>query len=154
MREVRKERTGWRCEAISTRHRDWGYNCPGVDLDFLVCEYNYGKPVALVEYKNRRYDPANTSDKTYNALRELADGYQGGALPLLIAVYDPADWWFVVHPLNARARAHYAHVAGQPITEQRFVRSLYLLRFKVIKAEDEAAIARLNARLPAETGAA
>ncbi len=35
---VRQERTGWRDEKISQRHREWGYNCPAVDLDFEVVD--------------------------------------------------------------------------------------------------------------------
>lgn len=31
-----QERTGWRDEEISARHRIWGVNCPAVDLDFLM----------------------------------------------------------------------------------------------------------------------
>jgi len=31
---------------LSDRHRQWGDDCPMVDLDFLMCEYNHGVPVA------------------------------------------------------------------------------------------------------------
>ena len=48
--EVRQERTGWRDEALSKRHRDWGWDCPAIDIDFLMIEYDKGKSVALVEY--------------------------------------------------------------------------------------------------------
>lgn len=150
---VRQERSGWRDEAISHRHREWGYNCPCVDLDFVVAEYNYGKPVAIVEYKNRHYNQANTSDPTYQALIDLANGYEGGALPFFIAVYDSEDWWFVVHPLNEAARKHYAHCVGEALNEQRFVKSLYLLRKAKLDEKDKEAIARLNTREP-DSGAA
>jgi len=49
-----------------------------------------------------------------------------------------------VTPLNDRARQHYSHCNGETLTEQRFVRSLHLLRKAVLTAEDEAAIAALN----------
>ncbi|MBC7282615.1 hypothetical protein [Hoeflea sp.] len=146
---VRKERTGWRCQAISERHREWGYNCPAVDLDFVVAEYNHGKPVALIEYKDRRYDSANTSNATYQALTSLADGYSAGPIPFFIAVYDPDEWWFVIHPMNDPARKHYAHCVGVPISEQRFVRSIYLLRSSVLAQRDNDAISRLNTIEPA-----
>lgn len=147
MQSVRAERTGWRCEAISRRHREWGYNCPAVDLDFVVAEYNHGKPVALVEYKDRRAGKPDISHPTYRALVALADGYVGGGIPCLVAIYCPDDWWFQVYPLNDAARSHYAHVGdGEILTEQRFVRSLYLLRQGVLTAEDEAAISRLNTK--------
>jgi len=50
MREVRPERTGWRDLELSKRHRQWGWDCPGIDLDFLFLEYDRGKAVAIVEY--------------------------------------------------------------------------------------------------------
>lgn len=141
---VRAERSSWRCQAISERHRHWGYNCPAVDLDFVVAEYNHGKPVALVEYKEKNWNPANTSNATYNALKALADGYVDGPIPFLIAVYDADEWWFVPYPMNEAACRHYRHCNGVAISEQRFVRSLYLLRSKVLSAEDEKAIASLS----------
>lgn len=145
---VRQERTGWRCQDISERHRKWGYNCPAVDLDFVVAEYNHGKPVALIEYKNRRFDAANTAQQTYSALKALADGYVDGPIPFLIAIYDSDDWWFRVQPINYRAREYYRHCLGEAISEQRFVRSLYLMRKKVLDERDEAAINALNTILP------
>ena len=48
---VKKERNGWRDEAISLRHRLWGWDCPCVDIDFLLIEFDKSLPVALVEYK-------------------------------------------------------------------------------------------------------
>lgn len=141
---VRQERSGWRCEEISQRHRQWGYNCPAVDLDFVVAEYNHGKPVALVEYKDKRAMPPNLDHATYHALTALADGYVGGPIPFFVATYCSDDWWFLVKPVNAAATKYYAHVADKRISEQRFVRSLYLLRTKVLSIQDEAAIARLN----------
>ena len=149
MQSVRQERTGWRCEAISRRHREWGYNCPAVDLDFVVAEYNYGKPVALIEYKEQRAAPPDTQHPTYQALIALADGYGGGAIPCLIAVYCTEQWSFKVFPLNDAARRHYACLrVDEILSEQRFVRSLYLLRKAVLSKEDELAIARLNTVVP------
>lgn len=145
---VRQERTGWRCEKISARHREWGYNCPAVDLDFVVAEYNYGKPVALVEYKEQSARDPKLTHPTYKALTALADGYVDGPLPFMVAYYNTEYWWFRVVPVNERARKYYAKVAGQYIPEQRFVRSLYRLRKEVLSAQDEAAIARLNNLVP------
>src|SRR5262245_54940974 len=93
---VRKERTGWRDAEISQRHRMWGFNCPAVDLDFLMVEYNIGKPVGLVEYKHYCAAFPNVQHATYRALAELADV---AMLPFVIAFYWPAIWAFVVHPV-------------------------------------------------------
>jgi len=75
---------------------------------------------------------------------DLADNYSGGPLPCFVARYNPADWSFSITPLNDRARKHYAHCNGDTLTEQRFVRSLHLLRKSVLTVEDEAAIAALQ----------
>ena len=145
IQQVREERSGWRCEDISRRHREWGYNCPAVDLDFVVAEYNHGKPVALVEYKHKSARPPDVGHPTYAALVALADGYVGGAIPCMIVTYCPENWWFEVLPLNERAREHYQHVSqGERLTEQRFVTSLYLLRKRSLSDSDRAAIASLS----------
>lgn len=145
---VRQERTGWRCAAISERHRKWGWNCPAADLDFVMCEYNYGKPVALIEYKHAMAQPPVVSSRTYQALGALADGYRDGPLPFLIAHYDPERWWFRVQPLNEPARLHWGHVGDATMTEQRYVRGLLLLRKRLLSATDEAIIAGLNDIMP------
>ena len=110
-----------------------------------MLEYNHGKPCALVEYKHKNARQPHTEHATYRALVSLADGYADGPLPCFIAIYDPENWSFRVTPLNVAARQHYAHCNGETLTEQRFVKSLHLLRKAVLTAEDEAAIALLNA---------
>jgi len=140
----RTERLGWRDARISERHGHWGFNCPAVDLDFVLLEYNHAKACALIEYKHINTAPPNVQHATYRALVDLADGYRHRALPCLIAIYDPESWAFKVIPLNDAAIQHYQHCRDQWINEQRFVRSLHLLRKAVLSAEDEAAIAMLN----------
>jgi hypothetical protein len=140
----RVERSGWRDQAISERHGKWGFNCPAVDLDFVMLEYNHGKPAALVEYKHKQAKRVDANHATYRALKDLADNYKAGPLPCFVAVYDPDDWCFMVFPLNEKAARHYEHCAGKKLSEQRFVRSLHLLRKAVLTAEDEAAIEQLN----------
>lgn len=141
---TRQERTGWRDQELSLRHREWGFNCPAVDLDFVMLEYNHGKPAALVEYKHYCAQVPDTKHATYRALVSLADGYQDGPLPCFIAIYNPDDWSFRVLPLNEPAKQHYDHCQGERLPEQRFVKSLHLLRMSVLTAEDEAAISKLN----------
>jgi hypothetical protein len=138
---TREDRTGWRCQAISQRHRTWGYDCPAVDLDFMVAEYNYGKPVALIEYKDKHARNPDLNHATYKALKSLADGYTE-PLPFLVAIYCPDDWWFRIIPVNARAI--YIYKNRSLLTEQRFVRSLYSLRKKVLTEQDEIAIRKLS----------
>jgi len=142
------ERTGWRCQAISQRHRAWGYNCPSVDLDFVVAEYNHGLPVAIVEYKERRVGKQDFDHPTYQALKSLADNYKTRPLPFFVARYCPDDWWFVVIPLNEEARKWFAEFGDRPMTEQQFVRRLYLLRKRILTIQDEECISALNNILP------
>lgn len=139
-----EERTGWRDSEISLRHRLWGFNCPAVDLDFVMLEYNHGKPCALIEYKHKRARQPDPSHATYRALVDFADKYSEKPLPCLVAFYDPDNWTFRVIPLNEPSRNHYSHCAGQWISEQRFVRGLHLLRKAVLTQGDEYAIAQLN----------
>lgn len=140
---VRGERTGWRDEGISKRHRTWGFNCPAVDLDFLVAEYNMGKPVALIEYKHHQAREPSLSHATYRALTALADGYNQTPLPFLVAFYWPDVWAFKVTPVNAAAQSAFAH--NEALTEYEFVRRLYRLRRLALTRELEG---RLNTELP------
>jgi hypothetical protein len=150
MRQVRQERTNWRCQEISHRHRMWGYNCPAVDLDFVVAEYNYGKPVALIEYKEKRASMPSFDHPTYKALSDLADNYSGGALPFMVVFYCSEDWWFKVLPVNPKAKQCCSEIAGQYITEERFVRGLYKLRNIKLTSEDNAIFKKLSDKLPDE----
>ena len=140
----RVERTGWRDEKLSERHGYWGFNCPAVDLDFVMLEYNHGKPCALVEYKHRNARLVDPGHPTYRAMAMLCNGYKLGPLPCFVAIYDPDVWVFKVVPLNEAARKFYANFVGVELSEQRFVRSLHLLRKRVLTEEDEKAIAQLN----------
>jgi len=58
---------------LSDRHRQWGDDCPMVDLDFLMCEYNHGVPVAIVDYKFHGAQLTQTSVKTYETLSGFYD---------------------------------------------------------------------------------
>jgi len=140
----RVERTGWRDQKLSERHGHWGFNCPAVDLDFVMLEYNHGSPCAVVEYKHKNAKPIDKKHATYRALIALADGFSAGALPCFVAIYDPENWSFVVVPLNDAAEKHYGHCSLQVISEQRFVKSLHLLRKKTLVKSDEEAISKLN----------
>lgn len=140
---TRLERTGWRDAAISSRHREWGFNCPAVDLDFLVAEYNIGKPVALVEYKHHGAKTPVYDHPTYRALADLADNYAPNPLPFIVAFYWPDVWAFRITPVNAVARSFFEN--GLLLTEREYVRVLYRLRRLTLSRELEA---MLNNILP------
>lgn len=138
------ERTGWRDHEISRRHRRWGFNCPAVDLDFLMVEFNLGEPAALVEYKHWRARMPDLQHATYRALRSLAD--REPTIPFLIAFYWPGVWAFRVHPVNDLAWSLYGAEFAD-MTERDFVESLYQARAWAVQ---EHVLRRLNTITVAE----
>ncbi len=123
MPEVRPERTGWRDEALSRRHRRWGWDCPAADLDFLFMEYDRGKAAAIVEYKNEHAAPQYACHPTYRAMIDL--GNKAG-IPVFVCRYsdDFTEWKAV--PLNDKAREFLPE--RKTLTEQEWVRLLYSIR--------------------------
>lgn len=143
---------------LSDRHHEWGQDCPAVDLDFVMCEYNHGISVAIVEYKHHLADLGRSSDMNYRAMSELYlnDGRQ---IPLFVARYWPDTWAFRTCAFNESA-AEWARGLGfgwdgdwRPMTEQQFVRMLYRLRKDALTAGDERTIARLNTVGPPDEAA-
>lgn len=122
--EVREERTGWRDERISKRHRyHWGWDCPAIDIDFLLIEYDKGCPVALVEYKHEYAARQRVTHPSYQAIKKLADAAN---LPVFAVRYaDDFSWWYVV-PLNSIAKEWCPE--RKRMTEQEWVTLLYKMR--------------------------
>lgn len=134
------ERTGWRDEWISRRHREWGFNCPAVDLDFLMVEYNLGAPVALVEYKYIAAREPDLRHPTYRALRILADA---AGLPFFVAFYNKEPCWFRVSPVNEAALSLFD--VGEVMSEYDYVRKLYQIRSAAIV---DSVMSRLSRFIP------
>ena len=127
MPEVRQERTGWRDEGLSQRHRRWGWDCPAVDIDFLMLEYDNGKASALVEYKNEHAKPQYVSHPTYQAMINLGDR---AGIPVIACRYsDDFSRWRVV-PLNTKAREFIPERVE--LDEAGWVRLLYKIRGREI----------------------
>jgi hypothetical protein len=124
------ERTGWRDEALSRRHRTWGVVCAGTDIDFLFIEYAFGIPIALVEYKEcRKIKNGGVDIKDCNnlALCHLADNSK---IPFLIAYYWPEIYAFRVLPVNSYARGYFYQ--DEKLTEREYVSRLYKMRSSVL----------------------
>lgn len=121
--EVRKERTGWRDKELSARHRRWGWDCPAIDLDFLMLEYDRGKAVAIVEYKHEKAAKQYISHPSYQAIIDLGDK---AGIPVFVCRYAGDFSWFKVVPLNDRVRECLAKQTK--MTEEEYVTFLYRLR--------------------------
>lgn len=141
---VKQEDTNWRDEDMSKRHREWGWNCPVVDIDFLVCEYNLGKPVALVEYKRHINKVVNPAEINYRVLRDLADA-RHNPLPFFVCFYWPEIWAFKVVPMNETANKYLEK--DTIMSEYDYVSFLYKIRRIALKNEISG---KLNKALPSE----
>lgn len=123
------ERTGWRDEALSLRHREYGQNLPAIDIDFMLIEYDHEEPKALVEYKNEHAQPINVSKSpSILAMTNLANRAE---IPAFLVRYaDDFSWWKVL-ALNDRA-ALYLTDNLQIMDEAEWVSILYAVRGKQI----------------------
>lgn len=127
MREVRQERTGWRDAALSQRHRQWGWDCPAVDIDFLMLEYDCGKAAAIVEYKHEFAAVQSACHPSYRALIDLGNRAH---LPVFACRYsDDFSIWRVT-PLNTIAARFCPKQTD--MTEQEWVALLYRTRGRTI----------------------
>ena len=124
IREVKQERTGWRDLALSQRHRKWGWDCPCVDIDFLFLEYDKGKAVALVEYKNEKAPPQFATHPTYQAMIDLATRAD---IPIFCCRYSSDFTTWKVTWLNKKA-SELLPQRTVVMTEKEWVVFLYKIR--------------------------
>lgn len=143
-RKVSPERTGWRDEKFSKRHRDYyGYDAPLVDVDHMVdahteafigMEYDRALPVALLEAKATGAQPTNLKHPSIRALAHLATNSK---IPFFIVRYDASCWNFFVIPVNAFALK--AVPVATVMTELEYVTHIiYGLRNRPVPREIEA----------------
>ena len=91
---VRKERTLFRCAEYSAWHRELGFNCPQLDIDFVEhiegtvenawLEYDRNVPVAIIETKAhfQQLDFSNSQLQTLGNLGTMS------GLPFFTVQYD------------------------------------------------------------------
>lgn len=134
---VKRERTGWRDLWINDKHRTWGWNCPAVDVDFLMIEYDNLQPVALIEYKAEGAT-INLKDKNNLAIANTANR---ASIPAFLTLYYKSDApYFQTWSLNflgrKRLQGFYTslsarlrnHPDGIILSEEEYVAFLYHLR--------------------------
>jgi len=127
MNGVAPERTGWRDESISRRHRIWGFDCPTVDVDFILVEYDVGKAVALVEYKHEAAQSLSVDHPSYLAIGGLADNSQ---IPFFECRYASDFSWLIARPCNSFAEK-FLEVATA-LKELEWVSLLYRIRGRTV----------------------
>jgi len=126
MNQDRDKWRAWNAE-VAVRHRLYGLDCPAVDLDHLLIEYDHAKPVALFEQKHEDAPVLEALNASYQAIAELGTEARR---PVFEARYagDYSRW--VVTPLNDFARTW---ISGMTyFTEIGYVRFLYWLRGRTV----------------------
>lgn len=123
MRPAKPERTGFRDERISRLHREFGYDYPAVDIDFLLVEYDEGIPVALIEHKHERFFDGRTLVPSFSAVRALADCAH---IPFFVVIYSNDLSRFVVRAMNSIALRNLGKEVT--LTRERYERFLRWLR--------------------------
>lgn len=117
-----QQRSPFRHEDISLRHRKWG-PLGLCDIDaWYTLELRGKRPVALVSYKREGYKEALESEMTadgFIALGELAH------LPVFEVIYSADLTVYIVEPKNTPARG--IHTGGI-MDEHSYVSLLYRLR--------------------------
>lgn len=98
---ITKERTGWRDERISERHHMWGIGCTTTDFDFLMLEYEFGNPSAIVEYKHENAPLQYPTNVQYQALIKLGNSAK---IPVIACRYADDFSKYKVIPLNEYAK--------------------------------------------------
>lgn len=117
------ERTGWRDQGISERHRLWGVALPAADLDFLLIEYDKGRACALIEYKHELSSPQFVSHPSYLALADL--GNRANIPAFAVRYAKDFSWWLAV-PLNALAKK--VIPSRRRMSEAEWIQLLYRIR--------------------------
>ena len=139
MDEVTPERTGWRDLELSLRHRKWGRDCPALDIDFLVIEYDTGRARGIVEYKHEKAETKSPIHPSYQAIVDLG---KRADLPVFTVRYaGDFSWWWVT-PLNAKAEALVPQ--ARHLSEAEWVALLYRIRGR---AMPESLLERMDIQL-------
>lgn len=138
---VKPEFTGWRDEALSRRHRLWGFDCPVVDIDFMMHEYDYGNPVAIIDYKHET--APQITFKNNNGLVANRNLCNAAGIYFFVVRYcrRTINGWrqyrFKVFSGNEKARELLNSMGanGVIVDEEWFVEFLYSLRGREVPTE-------------------
>ena len=99
----------------------WGFDLPALDIDFLLLNYNHGKPIALIDYTTGYRDVTHPS---FTALRALATAAR---IPVFLVYHERHKLvWFHVRALNQDAAKRLGQ-QQQLLSEVDYVAFLYKL---------------------------
>ena len=108
---------------LSKRHREWGWNVPMVDIDFLVVEYDKAIPVAIIEYKHERAEIQKSGHPSYKAIKLICERAE---LPFFAVRYADDFEWFSVIAINKRAQKIVKNTIQY--SEEKYFEFLYKIR--------------------------
>jgi hypothetical protein len=130
-RESSKERTGWRDAKLSERHREYGFDLPCADIDFIFLEYDAMLPVAVMEYKRFTGRDAFTITAADIAMSRLRDN-NGDPLRYFRVIYWDDPFAFKVTRLRDLSNGNKGNSIRDndwiDMTELKYVEFLYWLR--------------------------
>lgn len=123
--KVKARRTNYTELEAMNRHREYGYDVPCTDIDCI--EYDYGTPVAMIEYKHFRAQPVDLESMhpTTRTKLVMANAVE---IPFFIVRYWPKTWTYKITPVNDIAK----NITNKSrlVSEQKYVKMLYWLRNK------------------------
>lgn len=121
--------------SISDRHHDYGDDCPIVNLDFLLLDYDLCKPVALADFKKRSYLDRITHGKDGASILATIALANLAKVPFFVIYYDRSYQFKVVAKNPLALEAVQTHLGDRSLlSEVEFVSFLYAIRRRTIPA--------------------
>lgn len=126
---ARKYDSGLRDQRLNVIHERYGLDVPLAGMPFPTIEYDRGEALGLVNYYRRDMILPHGLNvaASFKATRELR-GPMGTVLPMISVHYDPRNWAMQVFGHNDPARDMIGAAGWVPLSENRFVDTLYRLR--------------------------
>ncbi len=117
--KLNKTKETWPGEIISYRHRDWGWDCPAVDVDFFVI--NNCAVAGIVEYKNMQSFSKPSQFKAHPTGKALTNLAVKGKkdVPLIFVYYSGDLDKFKVYPISKNCY-QYEEYFGVYLNESRY----------------------------------
>jgi Holliday junction resolvase len=132
---VKQQMTTGEDISMRIRHRWWGWNIPGTDIDDIpFIESDHKKAVMLIEYKKENAPEVYRTDSQIQVLQDVADR---AGLPFFVVRYARDYSWIIVKPINQIAYKTIPNWNGKEFTEIQFVAWLYRIRHRDQEAENK-----------------